>query len=145
MENPHIGKNNFRRNFRILNLATDSSIRVEERSNTRQELIDNHIFSHYDSMIENYEKDFKDLLVPFETFYDFLKDTYGNRCGNLIGMELGGPGVNFFEGIPAGVFKQTVGVTLKRLPEHEVLLGRHEVLAADVFLEMQIKFLGIGS
>lgn len=88
----------------------------------------------YDSRVDPQEGAFKDILP--KGFLDFVKTNYPDRLGDLIGMELGGPGSNLFHTFPKGIFKETVGVTLedmrseyKKLQDDE---RNHSVIIGDV-------------
>lgn len=105
----------------------------EGQAKDRDDLMERNKFGWYDSEIITYERDFHDVLSPFESFNEFLKKVYASKKGQLIGIELGGPGVNLFEGFERDIFKKTAGITLKKLPEHEGKIN-HEVIEADVFL-----------
>jgi len=128
-----------RNNIRTLNTITDRALQREINSENKEDLMEKSGFNYYDSEIDSYEESFKKVLEPDENFNEFLKRNYSTKIGKLIGMELGGPGVNFFKGIEWDIFKKTVGFTLKKLPEHAGQIN-HEVVEADVFSKIYKPF-----
>jgi hypothetical protein len=90
----------------------------------------------YDAPFNQFNESFRRSL-PEGGFQAFVDTHYGERKGQLIGMELGGPGSNFFGGFEEGTFKETVGVTLNDLRQtnqKETDNSRHHsIIEADVF------------
>ncbi len=90
----------------------------------------------YDAPLDEFNRSFKKSL-PEGGFQAFVDMYYKERKGQLIGMELGGPGSNFFGGFDEGTFKETVGVTLNDLRETNQKEAddsrHHSIIEADVF------------
>lgn len=118
--------------LRMLNERTDEALQKELYSKNRRDLMDRNRFDYYDSEASSYEWDFKNLLTPYSTFNEYIKSVYSERLGSLVGVEFGGPGIEFFKSIEENVFKKTAGFTLRSLPEHENT-SKHEIIDADVF------------
>jgi hypothetical protein len=123
-----------RRNLTILRKATDDSLKLEKNSSNALDLAEKNAFEYYDSRLHSYEADFQDLIAPHSSLLDFISDKYNKKLGDLVAIELGGPGVNLFSDLdPDGkVFRKTAGFTLFKLPEHFDLENNHEVVEADV-------------
>jgi hypothetical protein len=133
------GKKNgpVRRNLRFLNDATNQSTNTESHAKNSYDMKRLNAFEYYDSPIESYERDFAEVLKPYKGFNEFIKANYSGleysrKKGDLVGIELGGPGVKLFDGFEWDTFSKTAGFTLKKLPEHVGDLN-HEVIEADVF------------
>ena len=90
----------------------------------------------YDSGLFRFNEYFKSVIPDgYDSISDYIEDIYKDRKGELIGMELGGPGNNLFADFPKGMFKKTVGVCLNR-PNHldpDKIAKTHEILEANVF------------
>jgi hypothetical protein len=126
-----------KRNAKILESGTRVSKQTEARSTDRVDLMEQNRFEYYDSQIESYEFDFGEFLKEYAgSFALYLKVNYPDKLGNLVGMELGGPGIRFFEGLDwsRNIFRRTVGITLQILKEHIHKPGNHDLVEADVFL-----------
>jgi len=129
-------KSPVRSNLRFLNNATIGSTNTESHAKNNYDMRRLNAFEYYDSPIESYERDFAEVLKPYKNFSEYIKGNYGEKKGDLIGIELGGPGVNLFDGFEWDTFSKTAGFTLKKLPEYKVDLN-HEVIEADVFSRNQ--------
>lgn len=92
-------------------------------------------WGYYDSDAIDFEKDFREVFGSgIETFEKYLEEYYSTRKGDLIGIEIGGPGINLFNDLnQEGFFKKTVGVTLAQPKNTDKLRKPHEVIFADVF------------
>ncbi len=91
----------------------------------------------YDDDLENMEYSFKDL-IPWGFKY-YLRERFGENQ-NLVGVELGGPGSNFFGGL-SEFFKKSAGVTtldLRHKYQTEFQKNfdtaiNHSIIAGDIF------------
>jgi len=121
-----------KRGIKILKYASFDS-QEDEQNKTKKEILTKKIYDYYDSTVDTYLEDFKDFLKPFENFNEYIKNTFGNKIGSLVGIELGGPGNNFFSSFEKGMFKKTAGFTLT-FPKDLENVNNHEVVESDVFL-----------
>ncbi len=112
-------------------------------SKKREELAASKSESHkpyfmYDDSLEDVEHTFNEL-APWG-FEHYLKVRFPEKYGNLVGLELGGPGSKLFKGLQH-CFVKSVGVTVLDLREkyqsvtekETDKLLQHEVISADIF------------
>lgn len=86
----------------------------------------------YDSSELNVSDTFRPFLGESTTISEYLLSNLPEgKIGNAIGLELGGPAVNFFKNL-GKIFKKTAGVTLKNFTNEETL--NHEVIEGNMFL-----------
>ena len=91
-------------------------------------------WKYYDSPVEKFDDRFNEVLPGgLLSLSEYIEEFYTNRKGELIGMELGGPGINLFEGLSPDYFKKTVGVTLVVPEKSNTVSEKHTILKADVF------------
>lgn len=127
-------KRDLERNLGIIKYASIEATHLEPEMDWRK---DGAYWDVYDSPLAEYDRSFKDVLEG-KTFQQFIETHYTDKQGNLVGMELGGPGHNLFQGFKEGLFRETVGVTLndirKESDKKEDVTRNHQVIEADVFL-----------
>jgi hypothetical protein len=92
----------------------------------------------YDSPLKSFDGSM-DLPEGCKSIKDYLDHEYDERLGDLIGIELGGPGSKLFADLNTDRqrFKKSVGVTLRDIryepaKESDPLIN-HEILEANVF------------
>lgn len=94
-------------------------------------------WQEYDSSLDVFEESFVELAP--NGFDDYLKRRFGERMGSLVGIELGGPGSNFFGEVEG--FKRSLGVTVQDLREYlqdqeakeRDMARKHTILEGDIF------------
>lgn len=92
----------------------------------------------YDSALADYDGDLSGLVGEFGSIETYLTDVFSERVGELVGVEIGGPGSRLFEGFrESGLFRRSLGVTLVDLRGDEVRASDrtngHDVVVADAF------------
>ncbi len=105
-------------------------------------------YAMYDDTLEDFEYTFSDIdVLKSARFETYLEQRFGERVGNLVGLELGGPGANFFGGFREGMFAKTAGVTILDLrsryqnQEEKQRDNRrhHEIIEGDIFSKQALK------
>lgn len=113
-----------------------SSWFVREVSMTEERKGDSKGWGRYDSFPSEYDWFFAEVLEG-KAIKDYVHGVFKDRLGDLVGMELGGPGRKLFKGFSEGEFKKTVGVELvdsrtdEQVKEDTTL--RHEVIKGNAF------------
>lgn len=100
----------------------------------------------YDDNLEDLEGTFIEIMGGYG-FESYLRQRFSEKIGDLIGVELGGPGSNFFGDFSKGIFAQTFGVTIKDLRlKYQTVAQRerdeqynHSVIEADIFSKNGLK------
>lgn len=98
----------------------------------RSEIRGENPYPIYDSPLSFFNEDMKSVLPEDCTnITTYLEKKYPEKKGELIGIELGGPGCRLFKDLEP-LFKKTAGFTLHNDPSLEP--GKnHDVVEADVF------------
>lgn len=85
--------------------------------------------SYYDSNLVSFSNRFSDVLPSGNDLREYIETTFASQKGKLIGLELGGPGVELFRGFSPGFFLRTAGVCLTDSRDN---VGDHTLIKEDL-------------
>ena len=101
-------------------------------------------WKYYDSRLEKFDDRFGEVLPNgFTSISGYVEEFYLDKKGDMVGMELGGPGIKLFHELSPDYFKKTVGVTLVIPEKSNTVSENHTILKADVFHKAYDNDLGL--
>ncbi len=89
-----------------------------------------------------FQERFAAVLPDARNIKNYIEETFGNKKGQTVGLELGGIGSQLFSEFSPGFFHKTFGVTLidnRYLYPRLVENTNHEVIEGDVFSEATVE------
>ncbi len=90
----------------------------------------------YDSDITSFDLSFAGVLEDYGDIKSFVEEEYSDKKGELVAIELGGPGNTLFGSFPEGYLAKSAGFTLRDVEkgiENKETRLHHSVFEADIF------------